>query len=476
MTGAKGGDDIQNNAPKADDEATAAGGCIEQAQQLQDEDMRKDSIDDGKVGTEYKKDPGKKKDNSDNSKVDAERDAQHGKTDDNDSSDDGGETDCEEEGPVPQGEKIKEVTNNNIYIRKLVKSELDRLGKPKKSGRVFNILHKCAFCPKKVMNFAQHIFGKQHQDEPEIVEIEKLDVKIPEEKKKRDRKIDILRNKAVHSHNRRVIKRGYGEIQLARRIDEKEWQFNILDYGPCPSCLGWFTLKALWRHQGKCPAKTKHSVFQSKGSLIMQSQILTERLIDVASVEMKKEVFPIMRQDLVGKAAQEDSLILLLGNYWLQQNIGNKLMRRYYTSSAMRLVAKLLLNIRQLLRAKEKVSLWDCLVPSNYDIIVKASLLVCAKDDVDEEMGCPSNALKLGHDLKKLCLIKESESIMKGYDNSKKHAKEVLKLLKLNWNRQMLKEATMTLDERKFNKRQQLPQPGRNKFFILGRANCHAGM
>ena len=52
---------------------------------------------------------------------------------------------------------------------------------------------------------------------------------------------------------------------------------------------------------------------------------------------LASEVFPIMRADNVGRVAQSDPVIICLGNEWLVKNIGNKVMRKYYTSSAMRL-------------------------------------------------------------------------------------------------------------------------------------------
>ena len=52
-----------------------------------------------------------------------------------------------------------------------------------------------------------------------------------------------------------------------------------------------------------------------------------------------------MRNDQVAKVARNDPLIIGLGNMWMKRNVGNRAMRRYYTSSIMWLVAKLLMNI-----------------------------------------------------------------------------------------------------------------------------------
>ena len=56
---------------------------------------------------------------------------------------------------------------------------------------------------------------------------------------------------------------------------------------------------------------------------------------------LTKEVFPIMQLDNVTKVAKGDSLIINLGNQWMMRNRGNEINRKYYTSSVMRLNAKL---------------------------------------------------------------------------------------------------------------------------------------
>ena len=56
-------------------------------------------------------------------------------------------------------------------------------------------------------------------------------------------------------------------------------------------------------------------------------------------------LFSTMRNDQVAKVARIDPLIIGLGNMWMKRNVGNRAMRRYYTSSIMWLVAKLLMNI-----------------------------------------------------------------------------------------------------------------------------------
>ena len=89
-----------------------------------------------------------------------------------------------------------------------------------------------------------------------------------------------------------------------------------------------------------------------------------------------------MRNDQVAKVARNDPLIIGLGNMWMKRNVGNRAMRRYYTSSIMRLVAKLLMNIRSLQTEENKknLSLSDYIKPKYYKHFVRAALICCGPD------------------------------------------------------------------------------------------------
>jgi hypothetical protein len=62
---------------------------------------------------------------------------------------------------------------------------------------------------------------------------------------------------------------------------------------------------------------------------------------------MLEEVFPNMLQDDISNTAKKDKLIVALGESWLRRCIDNREKRRYYTSQHMRLMARLLINLRK---------------------------------------------------------------------------------------------------------------------------------
>ena len=238
---------------------------------------------------------------------------------------------------------IREVENKQLFTTKVIKSFTTKTGKKKKIDRTYNVKHFCPFCKKLVLNFSQHIISKLHSQEPQIVQINKVKETARQSKEKiqnKNRLITLLRNKADNQHNCQVIKRKAGEVIIGRRL--KQGPFDINCYGPCPRCLEWLRLTVLKRHQKKCPGGS--NVPLTIGDLMVQSSVISGRIDGNPSQQLLTEVYPIMKKDRIGTVAREDPLIVLLGNQWLRRNVGNVLMRKYYTSGVMRLCSRLLIT------------------------------------------------------------------------------------------------------------------------------------
>ena len=135
----------------------------------------------------------------------------------------------------------------------------------------------------------------------------------------------------------------------------------------------------------------------------------------------------------------------------------------------MRLCARLLLNLRELHpgRPQDEAHLWNFLEPGMFESIAIATLETCspAADD-HEQLDAPSNAIKLGHDIRRLCYIKIGLSIknrqenVKEMDHDRKMAEDLLKLLEVFRGTEVTKLARVTLEERRFNKGTSLPTAG----------------
>ena len=259
--------------------------------------------------------------------------------------------------------------------------------------------------------------------------------------------------KMDNCHNLECLKKGKGEILLFRRPTEK---FDIEAYGPCPQCFTWTSKKMMHRHQFSCLVCSKKKL--STAEILTRSDIISERIEATASPALINEVLKYMNHDDIGNVAREDPLIISLGNIWLEKNIGNKLKRGKYTSQIMRLVARLRHNIKK--ETKTNVSMSEYIKPCLFDDIAKATLTTAGIDTSDpENLENPSNAVKLGYDIKRLANIKIGLSIIKHDKKSKEEAEDFLRTMNVFWATRVTKLARNLLVERQFNKRTPLPDP-----------------
>lgn len=363
-----------------------------------------------------------------------------------------------------EDEIIRDEDNNRIYVRRVVASKSTKAGKAKKCDRVYNARHCCPFgCNELYTNFSQHLLGKMHENEPEVMEISQIIVSSKDsadtkEQKMRARKklIAILRNRGDNKHNRRVLEKKHGEVIVARRVSENN-AFRFAEYGPCPSCLEWLKLVVIARHQVNCIVGSEKGINQTKGNLIIQSAIIAGRLTGEASSNIVKEVFPIMRNDAIGKLAMTDPLIVTLGNEWLLRNLGNRLMRKYYVSAAMRLSSRLLVALRGMVTPNTGNDMEDYVDPAYFSHFVRATLKVAGEDAHDEEnLKAPSNALKLSFDIKRLANIKLGKAIESHSKDKKEAAQDFLQLMSIQWTTKLER---VVLEERRRVENKPVPLP-----------------
>ena len=373
-------------------------------------------------------------------------------------------SDKDDENEKVEDEIIRDVQDGSIYVTRVLKSTTSPNGSMKKSDRVYNSRNCCPYCEKMVSNFAQHVLGIQHRNEPEVVEIIKLEVQQSENdtenqerQKKRKDLLAILRNKGNNIHNVKVLQTKSGELLLSRRLNEHEISFSKEDYGPCPSCFEWLRITVIARHQKACPAREENSETLSKGRLLLQSNIISGRISGNPSKSLTEEVLPIMKCDEIGNLAREDPLNVCMGNDYMKHNVGNKLMRKYYASAVMRLLSRLLLHLRTLDRPTTGIFLEDYLVHAHFADVAEATLLTCSPDENDpENLKTPSHALKLGTDLKRLASITLAGAIKAGDQSRRRLAKDFLTLMDIEWSTKLER---VLLQERKHRKKVPLPLP-----------------
>ena len=190
----------------------------------------------------------------------------------------------------------------------------------------------------------------------------------------------------------------------------------------------------MYKHQKICPTRVLGESHEQipKGELKILSLQESGRISAHASKVLQNEVFVIMTDDKISEIAQNDKLIVSLGNLWLMKNAGNKLKRKYYTSSHMRGAARLLVNVQKLTNMPSSFS--ELLKPGHFDDFVKGALLTASPNlDDEEDLKSPSTALKLGYDLKRLVGAKWSIALREKCSDAVEECKSFLKLMKFEW-------------------------------------------
>ena len=88
--------------------------------------------------------------------------------------------------------------------------------------------------------------------------------------------------------------------------------------------------------------------------------------------------------------------------------------------------------------------------------------LKCSKqDDNDEEdIKAPSNAIKLGYDIKRMASAKYAFGITSGNQEMKREGKEFLRVMTIRWHTEVTRLAREVLLEKSMNKPSHLPLPG----------------
>ena len=354
----------------------------------------------------------------------------------------GEHADSDDSDGIDEDSILRDNNSHGIYVAKVLKTS--------ENIRVYNSYQYCFLCKKMVSKFAQHV-KKVHEKTNEVTLV--INAETPKEK---TRQLSLLRAKSNHIKNLKSIHDGRGEIVLYRRPLQT---FDVRKYGPCPNCFLWVAKRLLWKHQQCCCARCGSR--QTTASLVTQSDALALRIIPTASKKLRREVFEKLHNDEVGLVARGDRLIVMLGNQWLEKNIGNALKRGKYTSQVIRLAARLLVSLRTVYPLPEaKNTMDDYLKPSYFDAIIEATLLTAAPnmDDVDD-LAKPSNAIKLGFDVKRMINAKLGLAIQNDAPEARKEAEDLLKLMELFWGTRVTKLARVLLEQRHYYRSKDLPDP-----------------
>ena len=154
------------------------------------------------------------------------------------------------------------------------------------------------------------------------------------------------------------------------------------------------------------------------------------------------------RQDdeLVAVVLRKDSLIAQLGNSKLDK-LGVK--KAPVVRQQLRQIVRVLIQVRELLK-QPTACISDLIEPVNYDVFIEAVQNVCLTSENKSMTGGiqlekPALALKLGHSLKNVALLKEGLAIRNRNKMARKDSKDFLDLHNREWTDRISSRGFQTL-------------------------------
>lgn len=311
--------------------------------------------------------------------------------------------------------------------------------------------HCCFFCNKMQTKLSKHV-ERCHADEIDVARL--LAMKKGSEERKNA--FQLLPNKGNYYHNKRVFASDYGEIIPVRRPSNP---CDAHDFVPCPSCLGYFPREELRKHVvHSCIGRDLKSLRPTSFEIRMQSDIVSE--IYSQNLKHVPKLIQTMRQDSLTMVIKHDDLIRQLGeNFLTKLTTMDDTRKHHYVGQKMRESARLLVQFRK--TTKSDASMDDLLHHQHNDSVVEAVHRTAGDPDMttEDSDGCkhPSVALKLGHDLRKLAMIKEGIGIKKENKLQRKEAVKFLKLMDRDWKNLVSSPALSTISARRLGKVEELP-------------------
>ncbi|CAG9827439.1 unnamed protein product [Diabrotica balteata] len=313
---------------------------------------------------------------------------------------------------------------------------------------------RCKFCNQDydTKNFTRHI-ERKHACEGEVKHI----LNLPKNSKERRIAFCLLRN----STNFDLFIKGV--TRPNRKVDNK----NEVVYYPCAHCKGLFVKKYLKRHSNSCIIK-RNRTKSNKCNHISNSQTVIACAMDatnvVSQLNVKQQVFNIMKGDEIAFEAKKDILIIHFGESYLKKHKKENI--AYSCSNRMRELSRLLISYRKLAN-NSQLSLKDILFPKNFDMIISAVRDISGYDPIKKSFTSPSLAMHLGTSLKQVCeelmhlILKECNGFKCESPNDSairlNNIKNLKELIQSRWNIELSSLANKDLHEKKWNKPLLLP-------------------
>nr|XP_055030542.1 uncharacterized protein LOC129419425 isoform X2 [Misgurnus anguillicaudatus] len=323
------------------------------------------------------------------------------------------------------------------------KTLVQSMPSPQKKSRSYNKKQYCLYCSKPYAKMARHL-EFVHRNEVEVAKA----VAFPKRSKERRVKLNLLRKKGNFAHNTDVVRKGEGEMIACYRPKKCK---NPKEFIHCIHCQGLYNKLSLWKHIKNCPLKPKDD--EAQGRKRVRSLCALKTPVGLEVSKGFKKVLSLMNYDEVSRVIHSDGCIMQLGEHMFNR-MGSDVTKHDYIRQKMREVGRLLLEARRITPLK---TMEDFMIPANFKHVISAVKVVSGFDEEKNSYRIPSLALKLGHSLKKICSIVESNAMMYGDHERAECARDFRKVHQARWNEYISAGAITALKEAKWNAPQIIP-------------------
>lgn len=330
-------------------------------------------------------------------------------------------------------------------------------------NRIYDKGHVCYYCNTQCLKISRHLLTV-HKSETEVMKVLAIDTSTNDNRKRRAKELDRLRYRGDFYHNLKVLKTG-GELKVFRRPGPGE-NVDASMFTPCTHCLAFIRKHDLWRHVKQCTFNEERTDGDDKEKrwhrkLQYESELLlfSNRFPEGSSEALGSQVLSTMRSDEITQTVKSDKLILMVGSSLLERGGSTKIS---YISQRMRTLARLLLKVQENEDSNSTVQfLMDCIAPSMFDIVIKATKSLCGYSQCTTEAGTffskPGLALNVGYDLRKAALLLRGQAIRLQDKDLLESVNGFTQLYELEWKIFISSAAGRSLDENKFQSPGALP-------------------
>ncbi|XP_058471537.1 uncharacterized protein LOC131444863 isoform X2 [Solea solea] len=311
--------------------------------------------------------------------------------------------------------------------------------------RVYDKRNYCLYCSKPTSKISRHL-QTVHHNKPEVAKA----LYYPKDSKERRVRLAILRNRGNFTHNTDVVRKGTGHLVARYRTKEIR---QGKDFIHCLHCQGLYSKKTLWKHIKICQEQAGDDAPQV-GRKRVRSLCALSTPVGLDIGEGLKKILTHMIYDEVFHVVQNDKCILQLGQYMFNKlkNRGNN--NDDYIRQKMREVGRMVLEAKKITPLKK---MKDFFIPQNFPYVISAVKAAAGYEPKTNTYQTPSLALKLGHSLKKISSIVESNALMVGDHVTAEYAKRYRTIHDGRWEEFISSGALNTLKEAKWNMPQVLP-------------------